>query len=206
MSKRKSDNRAAGPPTPPEIVCILVVDAVIDEVEVEICCQRTDGVDRVFSTVFRRSVGWLCAERPSESTLAYSVETLLFSVIARCRYYLGEPVDVRGGLLSKKHLWAIISSVRREMEEIKKENEVWREAEIVTKARQLGLSPQASSLDVKFWIARCPGTNHPLDLQPKRNLFYCGYCRVGGGIDKLDEFVAQRRSPTGEFIGGRTLH
>ena len=202
MSKRKSDNRAAGPPTPSEIVCILVVDAVIDEVEVEICCQRTGGVDRVFST----SDGWLCAERPSESTLADSVETLLFSIIARCLRYVGEPVDVRAGLLSKKHVWAIISSVRREMEEIKKENEVWREAEIVTKARQLGLSPQASSLDVKFWIARCPGTNHSLDLQPKRNLFYCGYCRVGGGIDKLDEFVAHRRSPAGEFIGGRTLH
>jgi hypothetical protein len=202
MSKRKSGGQATESPSPPEMVCILVVDAVIDEIEVEICCQRTDGVDRVFST----SEGWLRAERPSEFTLAYSVETLLFSIIARCLYYVGEPVDVRAGLLSKKHVWAIISSVRREMEEIKKENEVWREAEIVTKAAHLGLSPMASNLDVKFWIARCPGTNHTLDLQPKRNLFYCGYCRVGGGIDKLDEFVGQRRSPTGEFIGGRTLH
>ena len=189
MSKRKSDSRAAGSPSPPEMVCILVVDAVIDEIEVEICCQRTDGVDRVFST----SEGWLRAERPSESTLAYSVETLLFSIIARCLYYVGEPVDVRAGLLSKKHVWAIISSVRREMEEIKKENEVWREAEIVTKAAHLGLSPMASNLDVKFWIARCPGTNHTLELQPKKNLFYCGYCRVGGGRDELDEFVAQRK-------------
>ena len=185
------------------MVCILVVDAVSDEIEIEICCQRTDGVDRVFST----SEGWLRAERPSESTLAYSVETLLFSIIARCLYYVGEPVDVRAGLLSKKHVWAIISSVRREMEEIKKENEVWREAEIVTKAAHLGLSPMASNLDVKFWIARCPGTNHTLDLQPKRNLFYCGYCKVGGGIDKLDEFVAQRRrSKAAAFIGGRILH
>ena len=202
MSKRKSGGQATESPSPPEMVCILVVDAVIDEIEVEICCQRTDGVDRVFST----SEGWLRAERPSESTLAYSVETLLFSIIARCLYYVGEPVDVRAGLLSKKHVWAIISSVRREMEEIKKENEVWREAEIVTKAAHLGLALEASNFSRGTWIACCPGTNHTLDLQPKRNLFYCGYCRVGGGIDKLDEFVAQRRSPTGEFIGGRTLH
>src|SRR5664279_5688888 len=83
MSKRKSGGHAAGSPSPPEIVCILVVDAVIDEVEVEICCQRTGGVDRVFST----SDGCLRAERPSESTFAYSVETLLFSIIARCLYY-----------------------------------------------------------------------------------------------------------------------
>src|ERR1039458_6939753 len=157
MSKHKSDSRAAGSPSPPEMVCTLVVDAVIDEIEVEICCQRTDGVDRVFSTSM--GMDWLRAERPSESTFAYSVETLLFSIIARCLYYVGEPVDVRAGLLSKKHVWAIISSVRLEMEEIKKENEVWREAEIVTKAAHLGLSPMASNLDVKFWIARCPGTN-----------------------------------------------
>ena len=69
MSKRKSGGHAAESSSPPEIVCILVVDAIIDEFEVEICCQRTDGVDRVFST----SMDWLRAERPSEYTLAYSV-------------------------------------------------------------------------------------------------------------------------------------
>ena|ERR1035437_918630 len=62
MSKRKSGDHAAESPSPPEIVCILVVDAIIDEFEVEICCQRTDGVDRGFST----SMDWLRAERPSE--------------------------------------------------------------------------------------------------------------------------------------------
>src|SRR5260370_18985799 len=80
MSKRKSGGHAAASPSPPAIICILVVDAIIDEFEVEICCQRTDGVDRVFST----SMDWLRAERPSEYTLAYSVETLLFSIIAGC--------------------------------------------------------------------------------------------------------------------------
>ena len=80
MSKRKSGDHAAESPSPPEIVCIHVVDAIIDEFEVEICCQRTEGVDRVFST----AMDWLRAERPSEDTLAYSVETLLFSIITRC--------------------------------------------------------------------------------------------------------------------------
>jgi hypothetical protein len=36
MSGRKSAGYAAERPSPAEIVCILVVDAVIDEVEVEI--------------------------------------------------------------------------------------------------------------------------------------------------------------------------
>jgi hypothetical protein len=92
------------------------------------------------------------------------------------------------------------------MDEIKKENELWREAKIVTKAAHLGLALQPSHFSIGTWIACCPGTNHTLELQPKRNLFYCGYCRVGGGIDELDEFVAQRRSAAAGFIGGRTLH
>jgi hypothetical protein len=87
MSKHKSRGHAIELPSPPEIVCTLVVDAIIDEIEIEICCQRTDGVDRVFST----SMDWLRAERPSEYALAYSVETLLFSIIARCVRYVGEP-------------------------------------------------------------------------------------------------------------------
>ena len=202
MSKRKSGGGAADSSSPPERVCVLVVDAIIDEFEVEICCQRTDGVDRVFST----SMDWLRAERPSEDTIAYSVETLLFGIITRCLRYVGEPVDVRAGLLSKGHVWAIISSVGLEMDEIKNENELWRESKLITKAAQLGLALQASHFSRGTWIACCPGTNHTLELQPKRNLFYCGYCKVGGGIDELDEFVAQRRSTAAGFIGGRTLH
>ena len=108
MSKRKSGSRAAELPSPPETACVLVVDNTFDEFEVEICCQRTDGVDRAFST--SKDLNWLRAERPGESTLAYSVETLLFSIIWSCLYYVGEPVGVRGGLLSKKHVEAISHS------------------------------------------------------------------------------------------------
>ena len=28
-------------------------------------------------------------------------------------------------------------------------------------------------------------------------MFYCGYCRVGGGIVELDEFAAQRKESAG---------
>jgi hypothetical protein len=129
----------------------------------------------------------------------------LFNIIARCLRYVGEPVDVRAGLLGKGHVWAIISSVCLDMDETRKANELWREAKIVTKAAQLGLALQASHFSRGTWIACCPGTNHTLELRPKQNLFYCGCCRVGGGIDELDGFVSQRRSTAASFIGGRTL-
>jgi hypothetical protein len=202
MPKRRSDDHPTELPSPPEMVCTLVVDAVIDEFEIEIYCQRSDGVDRVFST----SMDWLRAERPSESTLAYSVETLLFKIIARCLRYVGEPVDVRAGLLSKGHVWAIITSVCLEMDEIKNENELGRRAEIVTTAAHLGLALQPSQFGRRTWIACCPGTNHTLELKTKQNLFYCGCCRVGGVIDELAKFVARKRSTAADFTGRRTLH
>jgi hypothetical protein len=201
MTYRKIHDHAAGSP-PSERVCILVIDVVIDEVEVEIRCQRNDGVDQVFSTI----VAWLRAERPSEDTLACSVETLLFDIIARCLRYVGEPVDVRAGLLSKAHVWAIISCVGLEMDQIKSENELWRGSELITKAAHLGLGLQASYFNRGIWLACCPGSNHTLELHPKRNLFYCGACKVGGSVDDLDGFVAQRRSAAAGFIGRRTLH
>jgi hypothetical protein len=202
MSKRKSDDSTAKSQSPPEIVCIFVVDAIIDEIEVEIRFERVHGVDRIFST----SMDWLRAERPSEGTLADSVEALMFDIVARCLRYVGEPVDVRAGLLSKGHVWAIISSVCLDMNEIKNENELWRESKLLTKAAHLGLALQASRFSRGTWIACCPGTNHTVELQPKRNLFYCGCCKVGGGINELEEFVAQRRSTAAGFIRGRTLH
>lgn len=89
MSKRQSGGAADLPPTP-ERVCVIVVDAFIDELEVDICCERTKGVDHVFF----RSMDRLHAERQSKSTLACSVETLLFGVIARCLRFVGEPVGI----------------------------------------------------------------------------------------------------------------
>jgi hypothetical protein len=201
MPKRKSGGHAAESSSA-EIVCVLVVDAIIDEIEVKIRCQRSDGVDRVFAA----SMDWLHAEKPSEGALAYSVETLLFDIIARCLRYVGEPVDVRAGLLSKATVWAIITSVGLELDQIENENELWREAAIITKAAHLGLALQASHFRRESWMACCPGTNHGFELQPKQNRFYCGCCGVGGGVDELDEFVAQRRSAAAGFIGRRTLH
>jgi hypothetical protein len=48
MSIRKGDGQAAEPSSPPQTVCTLVVDAIIDEFDVEIRCQRTDGLIEFF--------------------------------------------------------------------------------------------------------------------------------------------------------------
>ena len=126
-----------------------------------------------------------------ESSFTYFVVPLLFGIFARCLRFVVELVDVRAGLLRKEHVWAIITSVCLDMDETRKANELWRQAQIITKAAQLGLALRASHFSTGSWIACCPGTNHPLELQPKHNLFYCGYCRDGGGVDELDAFVSR---------------
>ena len=68
---------------------------------------------------------------------------------------------------------AIISSVRLEMEEIKKENEVWREAEIVLKAAQT--------------LSR--DEPHPLNAAKAKSVLL----RLLLGRDELDEFAAKRK-------------
>ena len=151
-------------------------------------------MDRVFSP----SMNWLRGERPEASTLADSIEVLMPGIIKSCLNFVGKPLAVRCGLLSKERVEKIISDVCLELVEIKKENEVLHDREIVGRAASLGPAPEASSRIRGTWITRCPGTNHTLELQPERSLFYCGYCRVGGGVDKLEEFTAARAPQSGE--------
>jgi hypothetical protein len=84
-----------------------------------------------------RKNGHFCSHKCDWVRRTAEITSLLFDIVARCLRYVGEPVDVRSGLLGKGHVWAIISSVGLEMDEIKKENESWREAKIVTKAAHL---------------------------------------------------------------------
>ena len=48
-----------------------------------------------------------------------------------------------------------------------------------SKAAQLGLYPEAANLSGGTWITQCSGTNHTLQLQPKKSLFYCATAKSG---------------------------
>jgi hypothetical protein len=200
MSKRILDGAESGTSFPRETVCTLVVDAMLDAVEIEICCERTDGVDRVFST----SMDWLWAEKTSELELIDSVVAMMPGIIQKCLAYIGKPVNVRAGLLTKECIEAIIRTVLDEAAAIQRANDESQESEIVTKAKVLRLAPEASKLARGIWAAQCPATNHTLQLQSATNLFYCGYCKVGGGADKLQEFANRRMKRLLSAMNGGT--
>jgi hypothetical protein len=175
---------------PSILVCTVGFDTLGDNHEIEILCERAHGIDRVFNT----SMNWLHAERPTESKLVDSVEALMPGIIASCLRHVGKPVIVRDGILRKERVATMIDAVCLHMSKIQKANESWREAQIVVKAAALGLLPKPSNYMAGIWVANCPGiNNHQIELQPKKNLFRCGYCRVGGGIEQLEEFAAQTK-------------
>jgi hypothetical protein len=110
------------------------------------------------------ALGWLHAERPSEPTLAYSAEILFFHIVWRCLYYVAETVDVCAGLLGKEYVQAIISSVRLEMDEIKKENGMWLES--ATSPDRRGFLPPAALRELRK-VASCARFT-------RQNNFRCG--------------------------------
>lgn len=64
--------------------------------------------------------------------------------------------------------------------------------EIVYVAEELGLYTRPTATSTDHWRATCPGTSHFLKLQASNDLFFCGYCKRGGGIDELRIFVKER--------------
>ena len=181
MSKRKSGG-AADLPSPPEKACVIVVNAIIDELEVDTCLKD------------QANPRWLIPSRPS-----CSASSRVFCALSANRL-MSEP-----DCSARTHLGDNHQRLSRHGRNQKSERVVAASTNY-NQAAQLGLALQASHFSTGSWIACCPGTNHTVALQPKRNLFYCGYCRVEGGVEELDAFVARRRSIAAGFIRGQTLH
>lgn len=75
------------------------------------------------------------------------------------------------------------------------EAEERRPSRILATARALRLAPEA--VGAHSWIANCPGTHHTLMLGTSTETFGCGYCKVKGGPEELESFVARRRDRHG---------
>ena len=67
-------------------------------------------------------------------------------------------------------------------------------SDIVAAAQELHLNPRPSGTSPNSWIASCPRTNHPLQIDADANIFGCGWCKRKGGPDELKQFLADRRA------------
>jgi hypothetical protein len=97
----------------------------------------------------------------------------------------------REGLLNRAAIEELSRAARFEREAAR-DFQRRRINEIVELARELKLFPDTDGLVRGRWEARCPGTSHSLEIQTQTNLFRCGYCRVGGGLEDLRSLVELR--------------
>lgn len=96
------------------------------------------------------------------------------------------------GLVGESEFLAITRTIREEREE-RTEEAAEKETEIVRVARELGLSPEPAGTGSDHWNARCPETNHRLDISADNNSFGCGWCRCKGHAEELRAFVNERK-------------
>ena len=96
------------------------------------------------------------------------------------------------GLVTHQHFDRVVGAMKKELDANAakaKQNET----EIISTARELGLSPTPAGVGPNHWHARCPQTNHNLYITASENQFGCGWCKRKGGPDALRDFVAQRK-------------
>jgi hypothetical protein len=96
------------------------------------------------------------------------------------------------GILDKSAYDGLVGRLENEWEENRRKARA-RETEIIKVARELGLNPFPTGDNPDYWMANCPGKNHPLYFNAALNSYGCGYCQRTDGVEGLRAFVKERR-------------
>lgn len=95
------------------------------------------------------------------------------------------------GIVDKNTFDGITRKIKKELEENEQKARE-KETNIIKVARNLGLHPEPTGDSPSSWRARCPGMNHPLFMDTKENIFFCGWCKRKGTAEDLILLVEER--------------
>ena len=178
--------------TPPsELVCKVDVEAMLCDWSVSIRFMRHKGIDCVYCSESQS----MKAEHKTMGTTTEAVATLLPMVLTTLILFCGPFRFASPGLVGEEMFCKMVDELEAQLTKVKEENMIHAEEAIVSLARDLGLSPKPSPVSLNAWNARCPGTNHGLQLNIERNEFWCGYCKRSGNLKDLQSFVDERKRP-----------
>ena len=187
-------------PRDARFVCAYGLYLGIDTIEEEVFIRRADDQDELWTA---NELGrGRAVVAPREGNQADAALNLL-DVLIRSRVGFEWPSDfISGGIIDKEVFERIVSNIEGELndnaDKARKD-----EAEIVITARDLGLSPTPGGMTPNHWLARCPETNHNLQIDAADNEFGCGWCKRKGGPDELRVFFADRRKWKQKMREGR---
>ena len=196
----KQGGAAAALPSDARFVCAYGLYLGIDTIEEDVFIRRADDQDELWTA--NELARGRAVVAPREGNQADAALNLL-EILFRSRIGFGWPSDfISGGIIDKATFERIVSNIEGELndnaDKARKD-----EAEIVITARDLGLSPTPGGMTPNHWLARCPGTNHHLDIDAANNAFGCGWCKRKGGPDELRVFLEDRRKQQQELREGR---
>lgn len=96
----------------------------------------------------------------------------------------------------------IVGTVARRLAARSRSARRFMQSEIVRAAEEMRLRPEPSGSSTTSWQANCPGTQHFLMLDAKRDVFGCGWCKRRGGPHELRAFAEQRLRSLAARRGG----
>lgn len=176
----------------PVLVCVLEADGWDDwGITITIRLHTFDDTQALASDQFR----WLAVERPASGSVEDAVIDLFPHIIGQVVRAIGDVTLVSGPMVTKERLDEAIAQAHEEQKAALEANALYKDADIVVAAEELGLSPKPGDRAPGYWDANCPRTNHTLILNAKLNEFYCGYGKRKGDIDALRVFKAERERP-----------
>ena len=129
-------------------------------------------------------------------------ESLIELLVSFLSTPAGHPYDidqlVATGHINKRHYRILLDRIDRDDRRkavIHEENcrqARANETEIVHVAGELGLNPEPAGVGPVHWYARCPARGgHRIMMTTSDDRFFCGYCKVSGGVEELREFAAK---------------
>lgn len=176
-------------PADAEFACAYDLDLGVDVIDEETYFRRAAGRDELW---LADVCGTGCVVSGPASAEPVSSCLDLLEQLWRSRRRDVWPTEfLRAGLVGRELFEARLRRITAQLEEQRRRASAT-PSEIVRVAQELGLGPTPSGSEHPHWWARCPGTNHTLDLDANRNEFFCGYCRRKGGAGGLREFVEWR--------------
>ena len=194
--------------------CVYELNLGIDEIDEAVFLRRTEATDELWidegpyppvsagitggtasaeafeeKKLSRIGCAFVVPRKGDEVTACLSLLGRLF----RARHGFQGPAGfVAPGLVDKTAYDGLVVRFKKELDRHRQKTQ-GADTEIVTVARDFGLSPQPTGHGPSHWAANCPETNHQLDINAATNSFGCGWCKRNGGAEDLRAFVKERR-------------
>ncbi len=187
------EQRLKAPPRAAVFLCAYWLDSFIDSMDEDAYLLRLDDRDELW--VSNSLIGSGCAA--STKSLKGEGDTasaliLLTALLLSREGHLAPDKCTRPGLISLAQYGDMVKSIEDRLARSRLAASANMSA-IVVAAAELGLNPEATVHSGAAFRARCPGTQHGLQIDAEKGLFYCGYCKRGGDVDALKLFAAERQ-------------